>query len=1200
MHNYQLSELIDLPAVQKMANANYKASGMPIGIIDAFDGSVLVGTGWQEICVKFHRAKQESLKRCQASDNYIKNHLVKGEVCHYKCKNGLWDLGIPIIVAEHHLATLFLGQFFYEGEIPDRDFFVRQANEFAYNLGDYLAALDQVPVFNHEKVDNIVEYNKSLVDFITGMAESSVSNKNINRALMESEERYRRLAENSPDMIYRMSLPDGRYEYASPASTLIFGYPPEQWYDNPMLIREIIHPDWHSYFLEQWNNLLNGHVPPTYEYKIIHKDGSIRWINQRNIMVSDDYGIPVAVEGVVSDITNHKLSEDALRENEEKYRVLFETFPLGITVSDPSGKILETNATAAKLLGIQRDEHEARHVDGKEWCIVRPDGTPMPADEYASVRALKENRLVENVEMGIVKPDAEITWISVTAAPLLLEKYGVVVTYGDISERKRAEETLRASEERYRTLTENSLQGIAILKGVPPVFVYVNPKWVEISGYSFEEATSLNSEEIWNLVHPEDRSFVKLRNHDRLMGKSVIPIYEFRIIRKDGSTRWVEVFAAKFPSDNEILGMASYVDITERKQAVRALHDSEERFRKLFTYHSAVKLVIDLESGTIFDANEAAAKFYGWSTDELKQMRIQQIIVLPSEAIETKIEKDVLSNTARAEYRHRKADGSIRDVEVYSNEIEIAGKILLYYIVFDITDRHQAEEALLDSEKRFRAAFMGSPVGIAMTRQEDGVWIDVNQAELDMFGYTREEIIGKSALDANLWVDLKDRKRFINALEEYGIVRSQVVQLRRKNGALITASVSANSLTLKGVKHVLFSTEDITERKLAEAKIRQLQKTKSLELMASAISHNFNNQLQVVIGNLEIAMDEKPQGSEQMHALSDAMNAAHKASVISAMMLTYLGQSTDKCESLNLSEACRLSLPMIQSLMPKNIVIETDLPVPGPIIQSNLHLIQKILINLATNAWESAGENRSIIRIDVKTASPAVISASNRFPLSWQPHAHQYACLEVSDTGCGIANENIEKLFDPFFTTKFTGRGLGLSLVIGIVRAHNGGITVESNPGQGTCFRIYFPESDETVLIPFKKTQNIPEITASGSVLLIEDEEPVRKMARIMLTRLGYKVLEAKDGVEAVEIFKKYQDQIHCVLSDLTMPRMNGWETLTALRKLSPDIPVILSSGYDEAQVMAGDHNQLPNAFLGKPYQLKGLRDTINCVLANK
>jgi CheY-like chemotaxis protein len=227
-----------------------------------------------------------------------------------------------------------------------------------------------------------------------------------------------------------------------------------------------------------------------------------------------------------------------------------------------------------------------------------------------------------------------------------------------------------------------------------------------------------------------------------------------------------------------------------------------------------------------------------------------------------------------------------------------------------------------------------------------------------------------------------------------------------------------------------------------------------------------------------------------------------------------------------------------------------------------------------------------------------MIPTSHRFPINWSPLNIPHACLEIMDTGCGIAEKDIENLFDPFFTTKFTGRGLGLSAAMGIIHAHRGGITVESRPDQGSIFRVFLPISANEIAALPEKTGKPPENKAIGiTILLVDDEEQVRNMVKMMIRRMGFAVLEARDGVEAVELFQQHRDVIRCVLSDLTMPRMDGWETLAALRKLSPDIPVILSSGYDEAQVMAGEQPERPNAFLGKPYRHKSLRDAINLVL---
>jgi len=390
------------------------------------------------------------------------------------------------------------------------------------------------------------------------------------------------------------------------------------------------------------------------------------------------------------------------------------------------------------------------------------------------------------------------------------------------------------------------------------------------------------------------------------------------------------------------------------------------------------------------------------------------------------------------------------------------------------------------------------------------------------------------------------------------------------------------------------------DKEKLEAQNRQLQKAESLGRMAGAIAHHFNNQLGVVIGNLEMAIDDRPQGAEPVNNLTAAMQAAGKAAEMSRLMLTYLGQTPSKREPLDLSEACRQSLPILRAVMPGKVALETDLSSPGPVISANANQIQQVLTNLATNAWEAVGESRGAIHLNVKTVFPTEIPAVHRFPIGWLPQDHAYACLEVADAGCGIADKDIENLFDPFFSSKFTGRGLGLPVVIGIVRPLNGVVTVESEPGRGSIFRVFIPVSGEEVPRQPDKAAKAPEFEGGGTVLLVDDDEMVREMAAAMLTRLGFTVLEAKDGIEAVEVFRQRQDEIRCVLSDLTMPCMNGWETLTALRNIVPDLPVILASGYNEAQVMAGDHPELPQVFLGKPYNLKGLSDAISQALVNR
>jgi len=399
----------------------------------------------------------------------------------------------------------------------------------------------------------------------------------------------------------------------------------------------------------------------------------------------------------------------------------------------------------------------------------------------------------------------------------------------------------------------------------------------------------------------------------------------------------------------------------------------------------------------------------------------------------------------------------------------------------------------------------------------------------------------------------------------------------------------------------VWSFRDITARKQAEeekAKLealnRQFQKTESLSRMAGAIAHHFNNQLGAVIGNLEMATEDLSLETKTLKMLAGAMQGAKKAVEVSKLMLTYLGQTTGMRAPLDLSETCRKSMPLLQAAVPAEMLFRTDLLSPGPTVSANANQIQQILTNLITNAWEAIDKNQGAITLTVKMGSPQDFFTTHQFPIDWQFRDLSYACLEVMDTGCGIPREDIEKIFDPFFSSKFPGRGLGLPTVLGIVKAHNGVITVQSIIGQGSTFRVYLPVTVEEIRLQQPESKVQPLIKDKvKTVLLVEDEEIVRNMAEIMLQSLGFKVLVANDGVEAVEMFKRHNNEIHVVLSDLSMPRMNGWGTMLALRRIRPDVPVVLVSGYDESKANADGCPERPDVFLHKPYQMAELKDAI-------
>ena len=676
---------------------------------------------------------------------------------------------------------------------------------------------------------------------------------------------------------------------------------------------------------------------------------------------------------------------------------------------------------------------------------------------------------------------------------------------------------------------------------------------------------------------------------------------------------WVGVLLGVFFLGTSASAWLTIRYLRERSVAEANVVASEKRFRRLFEDNAAMMLIIDPETGTIVEANQSAADFYGWSIEALRGMRIQEIDTLPPDTVKGEREKTKASGSLRLEFQHRKADGSIHDVEVFSSSVEVAGKNLRYSIIHDISERKKFHDALMHQRWRLESIITGTGVGTWQWNVQSGETL-FNDRWAEIIGYTLEELAPVSIQTWERLVHPEDMaisaellaKHFTGDLPYYQCE----CRMKHKNGQWIWIADRGRVLTRTsdGKPLMMFGTHtDITARKQAEEqKIKlealnwQIQKSNSLMRMAGAIAHHFNNQLGAVMGNLEMAIDDLAAGLQPGKSLHWAMQGAKRAAEVSTQMLSYLGQTGGIHLPLDLSETCRRFLPLLKAAIPSEVKLQTNLPPLGPTVSADANQLHQVLTNLATNAWESAERGQEVITLAIRTVLPAAIPRTCRWPVEWQPQAKNYACLEIQDNGCGIAEEDFDKLFDPFFSNKFPGRGLGLAAALGIVKAHSGAIAVTSEQGQGSIFSVFLPISDEPIPLPTGKTGNALSKEDKGTLLLIEDEEMLREMAQTMLSRMGYKVLVAKDGTEGVKVFQKYRDEIHVVLSDLTMPGMNGWETRAALRRIRPDIPVIIASGHDASRILAGNPADPSEIFLRKPYQKAALEEALAKVMARQ
>lgn len=694
----------------------------------------------------------------------------------------------------------------------------------------------------------------------------------------------------------------------------------------------------------------------------------------------------------------------------------------------------------------------------------------------------------------------------------------------------------------------------------------------------------------------------------------------------DGQRRWVHTTGRPVLDGSRVIKvMGNLVDITDRKQVEDNLRRSEEKFRNL---SALLRLMCDnvpdmiwakdLEKRYIF-ANKALSCNLLSALDPDEPIGKTDLYFAKRERAnhpddpswhtfgELCRDSDQITMDAR-EPKQFDEFGNIQGKFIYLDVhkapfLDKNGEMIgTVGSARDITEYRANEAARRESDEKYRI-LVENANDIVYSLTPEGVFTYVSPSWERILGHPIDEIVDHPF---QMFVHPEDLPMCLDVVERIFRTNEHIegieYRAKHKDGSWRWHTTNASVLNTGSEKTRLFVgiARDITEHRQVEERMRQHQKAESLSRMAGAIAHHYNNLLATVMGNLELALDDLPGESTVRENLSEAMKAVLRAVEVSSLMLTYLGQTPSKHEPFNISEACHRSLPLLRTTMHDTVDIQADLASPGPTILANAHQFHQILINLLTNAWEALPEGKGSIRLTVKVVGSAAIPSAHRVPPDWHPVDTHYACLEVADNGIGIDKKDVDKLFDPFFSRKFTGRGLGLPVVLGILRAHGGAITVESETGSGSVFRVFFPLTPETDTHRTDTPYRVLKYKAGGTVLLVEDENSLRRVAQVVLERLGFSVLEACDGIEAIEIFQRHKSVIRFVICDLTMPRLDGWGTLTALRTIAPHIPVILASGYDEAHVMTGDHPEQPQAFLHKPYQLQGLREVIGMALKNE
>jgi PAS domain S-box-containing protein len=618
---------------------------------------------------------------------------------------------------------------------------------------------------------------------------------------------------------------------------------------------------------------------------------------------------------------------------------------------------------------------------------------------------------------------------------------------------------------------------------------------------------------------------------------------------------------------------------------------SEARWRSLVEHNPDYVLLLDRDT-TIRYVNRTA---HGFRPEDVVGRRATDMAVPEFREQARRIYEAAWDSGRPADFESPcpSPDGTLAWYAVRVVPIRERGRTVgLLAVARDLTERKREEDALRASEARFRALVECHPDQVLIF-DRDGTIRFINRL---MPGFREEDVVGRDGFE---YVRPEHRERaraLVHEVWDTGVTADFEVPANRPDGSvgwfhLRVAAIRRDGQTVG----LIASSRETTERKRAEEEraaleqnLRQTQKLESLGVLAGGVAHDFNNLLTGVLGNANLARLESPAGSAAVPYLDQIEQICLRAADLCRQMLAYAGKGRFVVERLDLNRVVADMTQLLQVSIAKGVVLDFRPAEPLPPVLADASQMRQVVMNLVLNASEALGERGGVVGVSTGVVSVGPGRGRTAPPAADLPPG-DYVVLEVSDDGPGMTEEVRARIFDPFFTTKFTGRGLGLAAVQGIVRGHKGAVKVSTEPGRGTTFRVFFPRADGAVDAAAEAAAAPEPWRGEGTVLVADDEETVRRVAARMLESAGFRVELADGGAEAVERFRADPDAFRLVLLDLTMPGLGGEEAIGALRRLRPDVRVILMSGYAEPEVMARFAGQGLAGFVQKPFQLPTL-----------
>jgi PAS domain S-box-containing protein len=936
-----------------------------------------------------------------------------------------------------------------------------------------------------------------------------------------------------------------------------------------------------------------------YEVEFRRSDGSTFTGALSARATLSDTGEVEFMDGILEDFTELKQAQDSMRKSERKYRQLVEQSQGIVVIQD--GSIVFANRAFAEVSGYPVDELLAMPPDRVQELVVPEDREMV----WGRLQArLKGEDVPASYEFRGARKNGQVRWLQIFSQAV--EHEGAPAIQGvflDVTDKKRAEDALRSSEREKETILSSLVEHV-VHEDTEMRVMWANRAACESVGMIREELIGSFCYEIW------------AQRDDPCPDCPVIRAMETREPQQtekttpDGRSWYIRGYPVENDEGDVVGGIEVTLEMTEQKKAEEAYETERTHLESLFESAPEAIAMADVQSRMI-RANPEFLRLFGYTQEEVMGKPIDDLIVPPDRIDEA---KGLTKAAASGEYVAMETvrmtkDGTLLNVSVLGAPVFVKDEqIGVYGIYRDITDSKRAERALRESEERYRALTEESLAGVYLLNEDRFLFVNSEMARIT--GYSREELLAIEDVGRIIHPDDLSMTKERGAARERGETVQPRYELRliTKSGKVKNLMVATRQVPYEGKTVVLGNLFDITdkvraekERREFEAKLWQAQKLESLGVLAGGIAHDFNNLLMAIMGNVDLAMDSIPEQSQAVANLREIGSAAQSAADLCSQMLAYSGKGTIERGQVDLHQLILEMASLLEVSIHKDIKLEFDLSDQCRLLQADVSQMRQVVMNLIINASEAIGEHVGMIRIStgIRRCDADFLKGTL---LGKDLPEGDYVYLEVADSGRGMDEETTKKMFDPFFSTKFAGRGLGLAAVLGIVRRHHGTINVSSEVGGGTRFTVFFPPGEKVAEPEPEPIDEEESWSGEGrTVLLVDDEELVLNVGKRILERAGFEVEAAADGLEALEISRRRGKEISVVILDLTMPRMAGNETYVELRKIYPEVPVILSTGHSTEDVTQRfDHQMDISGVLHKPYTVPQLLNLLKEVLEGR